>query len=341
MKKSDNGKRKIYIPLLMLAIITIGVMIGLNVIQYRLLSETSGDAGENVSYEYHIAMITGNYSDIFWQSVYKEAHESGMELGMYVEDFGIELNEEYSVLELMEMAIAAKVDGIIVEADNSVEMQEMIQKANSQSTPIPVITIGNDATGSERKGFVGANNYALGEKYGNQILALPEEKLQNVVVLMPNDSENAQPNLIYSGINEALMKSDQEVRLTTVFTNENDEFETEEKIRDLLIGTEKRPNVVVCLNMVDTISTYQCLVDYNLVGVVEMIGNGLTPEIADGIQKGIINASVATNASEMGKTAVRGMYEYVTEEYVSDYTPVKSELITKENVGDHIEKDEK
>jgi len=341
MKSSSQGNRGIYSILIIAAILITGIMIGFNILQRMALNDNGTDAGENQSYEKHIAMIVRDSADEFWQSVYKAARKAGMEKGIYIESFGEELNEEYTIIELMEMAIAAKVDGIIVEADNSDRMIELINEADSLEEPIPVITIGSDADGSQRKSFVTANAYAQGQAYGSQVLEVLEESGQEVVVLLPLDSQNSQPSMVYSGISEVLGSSPLNLKLSTRFTGENDEFGAEEQIRNLLLSTTERPDAVICLSAVDTISTYQCVVDYNLVGTVKIIGTYTSSEILKGIEKGSIYSTIVVDAEEMGTEVADTMYKYLTNEYVSDYLPaqVQFEPITQENVESYMEEE--
>lgn len=307
-------------------------MVGFNIVQRRALQEQNNDNGDKQFYDYHIAMIVKDSSDVFWKSVYSAAREAGMEKGVYIESFGEELNEGYTTSELVEMAIAARVDGIILEADSSFDMIELIKKGSTLEPPIPVITIGSDAAGSQRKSFVTANDYELGKTYGSQVLEALEVENGKVAVLLPSAGDNAQPSLVYSGISEVLGNSKNNFALYAKIIGENDEFGAEEQIRNLLLSTTDRPDAVVCLSAVDTISTSQCVVDYNLVGTVKIIGTYTSPEIIKGIKKEIIYSTVAVDSEEMGHLAADGMYEYLTNQHISEYLSVQSEVVSGKNI---------
>lgn len=307
-------------------------------IEYIFGSEVS-DRETNLTYKYHVAMINDKSSDVFWDSVYAGAFGKGEELGIYVENFGEHLSEEYSSRELLEMAIAAKVDGIIMKADNDEATVQLLNKAAREG--IPVITLLQDAPESGRKSFVSANDYDLGEIYGSQVLEAAEQAAQGQtvkgVMLIDSNSNGSAPNLIYSGMSETIAGASGQIQLDTVIVNDTGEFETEEKVRDLLLNKEQRPDILVCSSVADTTSAYQCVIDYNLVGEVQIIGYYTSPEILEGIDKGIIRSAVVINAEEMGSVSVEGMYEYLTEEYVNEYLSVSSHLITKDNVAAYYE----
>ena len=80
-------------------------------------------------YGNHYVLITDDNQDSFWDEVYQGALNAGEESNVYVERFGEDLAVSYTKAELMEMAIAAKVNGIIVEADQSEEMKALIDQA--------------------------------------------------------------------------------------------------------------------------------------------------------------------------------------------------------------------
>ncbi|MDO4260931.1 MAG: hypothetical protein Q4C82_02540 [Eubacteriales bacterium] len=69
---------------------------------------------ERRTYSRHYAMITGGEDSEFWDKVYESALEEGRESGVYVERFGSGLAVEYSRSELIDLAVQASVDGIIV-----------------------------------------------------------------------------------------------------------------------------------------------------------------------------------------------------------------------------------
>ena len=121
---------------------------------------------ENQNNEYfdkHYVLITDDRDTMFWQSVYEGANEFGNANGAYVELLGNNLNENYNATDLMKIAIASNVDGIIIDADESVGMTQQINKAIESG--IPVVTTFHDNTNSRRISYVGMSNYNIVIKY--------------------------------------------------------------------------------------------------------------------------------------------------------------------------------
>ena len=341
MKKLNDKKYRIAflagICLLLLAV-TAGVNVSLN---NKLKTEKKNE-GVGKSYRYHIAMISECPTEEFWMSIYESAREEGKKNGVYIENFGEGLVEEYTTEELFEMAIAAKVDGIILKADGGKGLEEQIKKATKEE--IPVMTILSDVPESQRISFVGGNDFATGELYGSEILEEAERKWNDlgrtirVAVLVDSNSEQNTPNLIYSGIHEATASFGPRMELSASVIDNAGKFESEETVRDLLLDS-RPPDILVCLSAVDTISAYQSVVDYNRVGQTSVIGYYSSEDTLEGIRKKIIKSSVLINALELGQTAARGMCEYLENAYVSEYLAVTPALITRDNVNEYMKKD--
>lgn len=325
-KKMEKPVQKRILFIAAAAVITV-------ILIFRNTEKNGEISGDEKSYTYHVAMISADASDIFWDSLYDEACRAGEESDIYPEDFGSELNEEYEIEDLVEMAIAAKVDGIVVESTETEEMQELL--AAAADSDIPVVTLMNDTPESGRISYVGANSFTIGEMYGREVMKALRQDGTSAAVLIPVNDEDISPNYIYSGISETIAGASRNIQVTTVRTGEDNEFVSEESVRNLLLNNDTRPDAIVCLSATDTISAYQCVREYNLVGEVKIIGYYTSPEILEGIRNGVIESTVVVDADEAGRLCIRAMEEYLEQGYTSEYFPVSVELINQENVSDY------
>jgi len=159
------------------------------VISYSLLAD-NGSQGETDygSYEYHIAVISDETDTSFWESVYEGAVEAGAEYGAYVEQVGDGLADRFSMEEAINIAIYEHVDGILLKAAEEEKTRQLIDKACSRG--IPVITMQKDVPDSRRQGFVGINDYFLGQEYGKRVLKIAGDDTRLVTVLFPGASFN-------------------------------------------------------------------------------------------------------------------------------------------------------
>ena len=345
-KRSNVTKANLSIlAVIVMSIVTLG-----SVFVYRVLIERTFnlDTGGSSYYTHHIAMVTESHADPFWKSVWYAAKQEGAKSDAVVEWVGNSLTEEYSLTDLMEMAIAAKVDGIILQPDGSEEIKALIARAIQSG--IPVITVMSDAPGTGRQGFVGYNSYDLGQLYGAQVRAAMAQSLTeyHAVLLFGNDvSENTQ-NIVYSSIKESLEGGN--VTLDVVNVDNSNVFSAEEAIRELVVTTPSAvadettppqlgktygPDILICLNATNTVCAYQAVVDHNKVGQIQILGYYDSDEILTAIDKHVIQATVAVNANVVGASCVSTLIEYLEQGRTSDFTAVSLQLVTAANLKDY------
>jgi len=335
------------IILIFLAIAALTVTIGGLVIFRRQVVQTYKDNGTDTkTYDKSYALITKDLDDSFWKQVYEEMQRRGDEENIYVEHMGNNLAVKYSVKELMDIAIASKADGIILEADNSEDMALSIEKA--EQAGIPVVTVWSDAIDSLRKSYVGLSYYNLGSEYGKLICMAAKEMIpespapvigKNVqgirtVILIDKDASDFSQNTIILGIQDEISHSslDANALKTEIvsISNEN-EFSAEEQIRELF-NSEELPGIVICLNQTNTVSVYQTVVEKNLVGDTTIIGYSDAEIILNAIEKNNIYASIAVDGIQMADYCVEALNDYMKYGRTSDYYAVDFTCINNSNV---------
>lgn len=91
-------------------------------------------------------MIADDTSSLLWQDIYQNAKEAAAKSGAFLELSGNWNEEDYSLSDYMNIAIAAKVDGIILKPDDTVKLRQAIDRA--EEAGIPVITVLEDDSAS-------------------------------------------------------------------------------------------------------------------------------------------------------------------------------------------------
>lgn len=323
--------------------------------------ETAGE-----TYDRYYIMITQDDKSSFWQSVYQGACERALQENVYVDWLGNDQFQDYSVEEQMEIAIASGVDGIIVTADESDEMTALIDRAAAQD--IPVVTLYGDNTHSARCSFVGVGSYNLGREYGRQTLEIVRERLAETtekrliighadasmmeteevevgsearpirVTLLVNSYANSlDQNIIYSGIQEAIEQDRGEtvIELSLQSVDDTNAFSVEESVRDIFMEGSI-PDILICLNELNTTCAYQAVVDYNKVGTVSILGHYISDTILNAIDRNVIYATVDIDTPQMGGFCIDALQEYHDLGYTSQYFTADISLISKENVGEYL-----
>jgi len=327
--------------------------------------ETAGEI-----YDRYYIMITQDDKSSFWQSVYQGACERALQENVYVDWLGNDQFQDYSVEEQMEIAIASGVDGIIVTADESDEMTALIDQAVAQG--IPVVTLYGDNTQSARCSFVGVGGYNLGREYGRQTLEIVREKLAGAtepqllarqedasemeiemvevgtaarpirVTLLVNSFANSlDQNIIYSGIQETIEqdRGDTVIELSLQAVDDTNAFSVEESVRDIFMEGNI-PDILICLNELNTTCAYQAVVDYNKVGTVSILGHYISDTILNAIDRNVIYATVNIDTPQMGGFCIDALQEYHDLGYTSQYFTADISLISKDNVDEYLRGEE-
>lgn len=346
MKTGKISKLKAYIGIFLgiLILSVVGVIVFNVILTHRTEEEAKG-------YGKYYVMIPADSKLDFWQSVYTGAKDYAEENDVFVELMGENLIEEYSRTDLMKIAIASRVDGIIVCGDDSAEMQSLINRAVVEG--IPVVTVMNDSAQSRRCCFVSVGGYTLGREYGKQVLNIANQKNTknhipedesvqpiNVVAVVNSYNDNSDQIMIYSGIQDVVNNETegvQQVNLSIAYVDDRNTFSTEESIRDIFRG-EDLPDIIVCLNETNTACVYQAVIDSNHVGDVSILGYYDSPTILKGIERETIYATASVNTEQMGMYCIKALDEYLGAGYTSQYFSADVTIIDKNNVGEYLKK---
>lgn len=289
-------------------------------------------------YQYHFAVISPSIEDPFWQSVKQGAYAAAKELNLAVEFNGPRFTNQEEQLQYLDIAIAARVDGIAAHVVDEKRFTGLVDKAAKYN--IPVVTIENDAKNSKRASFIGTNSYKLGVEWGKMAVAATEGKA--VIAMILNDSgsegDNTAQNLKVSGIRDAI-KDYSSMTLKIIQANRNGFFSAEEVTVDIL-NQYTDVNTIICTSSKDTIGAAQVLVDFNKLGDVTLIGYDDTADILRYVEKGVIYGTVASNPYNMGYESISALFEIKKKNRTSAYINTNVNVITAKNVIEYRQRAE-
>lgn len=281
-------------------------------------------------YKYHYMLIQNRFADERSENLYTGAKEAGEKLDILVEDAGKFSSKEETAAEMMNTAIAAKVDGIILESEGVPELQEMIDMASEHN--IPVAVVGKDMIHSKRKCFVGVDVKQAGAMYAHRIQENYEGKPLKAAVFTDCNKADSPESVYYYIDQETANKN---IKVYPVDINGGNAFGTYEKIRALFLNADEVPDVVVCLNEIDTICAYKAAIDYNMVGKIKIIAYSAQEEVMAAIEKGIIDSSIMIDLNEMGKKAVESLYEVHDKRNTVICETVEPRVLDKTNIDQY------
>jgi ribose transport system substrate-binding protein len=142
---------------------------------------------------YHVVLISQELDNPYWRSIEQGAREASSKYGMQLEYTGplrINPNEQ---IKLLEKAIAAKADALVVQGIYDPHFAALINQAVSQQ--IPVITIDTDEPSSQRLSYVGTNNLDAGKIMGGLVADAAAQKGQVAVLIGNEQAPNQQLRL--------------------------------------------------------------------------------------------------------------------------------------------------
>jgi len=336
------SKLKIITTILLLVLI-ISAMVGMAFF-YRRITAMVITADDAPFFSYHYVMISDAPNAQQWLEIWGGASETAQEFDAYLENWGAYLQQDFDLYTQITMAIAANVDGIILSGPNNTEIAALINEAIEED--IPVITMITDVPASNRNAFVSFNDYAIGRIFGQQLIDyLANDNMQGneareeivVTVLIDTVGDVGLSGMIYRGIFEAVRGIDDDrLTINSLEITRAGEFETEEKIRDLFLNINRRPDILIALNATNTIIAMQSLIEYNLVGQINILGTSVDDTILEGVSRGLIYSTVFINERKMGQLALATLHDNVIYGESTDYETVAIELITRENLEQFI-----
>lgn len=115
----------------------------------------------------HIVLIAQELDNPFWRELELGADEAADKLGMKIDYMGPIRIDPSEQSRLLEKAIAAKPDGILVQGVGTADYDRLIGKAIDQG--IPVLTVDADEPESRRLAYVGTDNREAGKRMGELV----------------------------------------------------------------------------------------------------------------------------------------------------------------------------
>ncbi|WP_426451311.1 substrate-binding domain-containing protein [Paenibacillus sp. S-38] len=114
-----------------------------------------------------IVLISQVEDNPFWRTIERGAREAAAAYGMSFDSRGpLRINPQEQI-RLLEKALAAKADAVLVQGINSPEHRALIDQAAGRG--IPVIAVDADEPGSRRLAYIGTDNRKAGETMGELV----------------------------------------------------------------------------------------------------------------------------------------------------------------------------
>jgi len=334
VRRLDRMK-KIFLSIMVLLVGTLVLLTGA-LLYYQNKMNTFGSYPDTMEeYDHHYLFVASDRSEMM-QDIFEAACLAAKEGGGYLEWCGSGTPDSYTEAEYIDISIAMDADGIIVCPDGSDGIEEAVGRAHDAG--IPAVTILRDLPDSKRISYAGVSGYQTGEIYGGRLISLLHDGWNDVCLLEDSEAGKDEAQILYSQIVQAVKNgapSGKTLHLRTEEVDSNTDFDTEEVVRNLLLGTHI-PDILICESPVQTECAIQTLIDYNLVGHLQVIGYYATDTILRALEQELIPVTMIVDTVQLGKDCTEALDEYRELGRTSSYYNVALDSITPKTAADYI-----
>lgn len=268
----------------------------------RIVKQLRGHAGET-AHAHHVVLIEQEQGHPYWQMVERGATDAAGVYGIDIECNGPVRNSMEEQIKLLEKAIAAKVDGIIVQGLNDGKFTPVINKAVDHG--IPVLTIDTDAPTSKRLAYVGTDNVDAGKRLGQLVVQTTGGRGKIGVIIGSESAESQLQRL--SGL-RSVVSGYPDLEIVDVRGSNISLMEAIQQAAEML-SSHPEINMMVGTSATDALGILQAKKSLKRSGL-KIVGFDDLQETLDAIANGEMEATVAQQPYLMGETSVRLLNSY-------------------------------
>lgn len=253
------------------------------------------------SYKYHFVLVPEEMDNDYWRLVEKGAQAAAKKHHVLLEYKGPKQSNIDEHLKELKIAGASRVDGILTQGYNDQQFSPVID--NLENKGIPVITVDTDAPSSNRRAYIGSDNYYSGFIAGKTLLADTKGKIN--VAIITGSFQASHQQLRVQGFKDAIQK-EKRVKIIAIEESKITRIRAAEKANKILTE-HPETNAFFGTSALDGIGIAQTVVHLNRQNSMYIIAFDTIPDTINDMKKGIIDATVMQEPYEMGFQSVEMM----------------------------------
>ncbi len=289
------------------------------------------------AFDYHIMMLLDKSDKEYSSSFKEEVIKISKELSIGIEIIMIDGNDYIEkIIDYLDLAMYSKVDGVILHAYNSDNIVKKVDELIDMN--IPVITLNEKLTESDRTSYVGVNRYDLGLSVGKTISEISSNKGKiSIIEQQGFFSEKPEDfDLMVMGVKEITNRLN-DLDIEDVSYSKYGELSAE-TIATNIITDKQEIDIIYCTDSHSTLGIIQVLLDNNLIDKFILIGSGKDDEILSYMEKGnIIEATIVVDYLKIGRVAIETMYEYKKSNIAVSHVSIPIQILKEENLKSYLE----
>jgi len=290
-------------------------------------------------------LVATNIKVPYWQTALEGLNRAGGDLKVAVEFLGPDnFDAKAEQTELRKLVQRQPPpSGILISAADANLLGSDIEAAMRKG--IPVITMDSDAVSSPRLLFIGTDNYKAGT-IGGQLTSRLLQGKGNVVVFSMAEQLNLQQRL--HGYRDAFAAHPQ-LQIGQVIDVKGDPRVAFDSTKEIL-GSKQKVDAIVCLEAIACPEVAEVVSRENMAGKIVIVAMDTDPRTLEGIQKGVIAATVGQKPFTMayhGAMLLDQFHHHPLQPLISDRTNDSSSpipafvdtgvsLIDKDNVASFL-----
>ena len=275
-----------------------------------------------------IAVIPKGVSHFFWKSVEAGALAAGKELGVEIRWKGPAQETDYtSQINIVEDAIASRVDGIVLAPSHGDSLVPAVQRANQAGIPITIFDSGIStdkyvsyvATDNRQGGVVGAER--MGERLGGKgQIAILGVKKGSVSTDQREEGFQATIQAKFPGI-----------QIVQFLYGDADRSKSLDRATDILTAHPDL-NGIFASNESSSVGAVQAIKQKNLQGKVVLVGFDSSPNLIEDLKAGALDSLVLQDPYRMGYEGVKTIVDKLNGKEPARLIDTGVKLLTKENL---------
>jgi len=263
---------------------------------------------------YHLVAIIPDIDDSLFEGILKGVADEAPSVSAAVQVFRYAAQSADEEDKLLEMAVRAKVDGIIMYAPrNGDGADRFASRAEFASrNGVALVPVGTDAPPGAEGTFIGSGSLPQGLEAGKLVRARLGSSAR-VGVILPDvgrGEERDRDDPLYRGI-AAGLGGPAGGRVVAVAEGQPGILSGEADA-EAMLRAHPGINAIICSSSRGTVGAAQVLIDRGDVGVVMLVGADNSEDIQRYIDKGVVAASLVRDSERIGRAAVRAFAQVKT-----------------------------
>lgn len=282
--------------------------------------------GSIPEYRYHFMLIPEEIDNDYWRLVEKGAKAAAEKNHILLEYVGPKQSNIDEHLRKLKIAAASKVDGVLTQGYNDKQFTPVINHLANNG--VPVITVDTDAPSSDRRAYIGTDNYYSGFIAGKSLMS---DTTGNVNVAIITGSLKAEhQRLRVKGFKDAISK-EKRIKVVTIEESNITRIRAAEKAYKIL-SEHPETNAFYGTSALDGIGIAQTVLRLNRQESTYIMAFDAIEETLGLIRRGVIDATVEQKPYEMGYKAVEMMINVQKGKIIPEINYTETRVVHKDDL---------